>query len=155
MIGLVHLTTLEACSQTQIQYIAYQLSHQPSPVNATADELFATDIVYYPMIYGIWSLVYGVVYGAFFALAYRKLPGSTSKAKGVILGLPVFLIGLFAGPAFFSYQCNPSYIPDISLAAGLPISLAFGYILGVFYDSFGRLHKEESEAKEEGEGRRP
>ena len=143
MVGMLHLGVLEACRTTQIQYIATQIVKQN--INATADDLFATDVIYYPMIYGLWSLVYGVIYGAAFALIYFRLPGRSSKRKGMMLALPIFLIGLFAGPAFFGYQCAPSYIPYIFQIAGFPVAIIFSFVLGTFYDSFGRLAIEQKE----------
>lgn len=146
MVGMLHFGALQACRTTQLQYIATQIAKQN--INATADSLFATDTIYYPMIYGLWSLVYGVIYGASFAWIYLKLPGSSSKRKGMLLGIPVFFIGLFAGPAFFGYQCVPSYIPYVFQITGLPVAIIFGFILGVFYDSFGRLVIEQKEEAE-------
>ncbi len=145
MIGLLHFGTLEACRTTQLVYIQGQLDKIGS--NATATDLFATDVIYYPMIYGLWSLVYGVIFGAVFAYVYTNLPGANSKIKGTVLGVAVFVIGIFAGPAFFGYQCDPSFLPYIFLAAGFPVAMVFGYVLGVFYDSFGRLAKEEHSQK--------
>lgn len=146
MVGMLHLGVLEACRTTQLQYIATQIVKQN--INATASSLFSTDIIYYPMIYGLWSLVYGVIYGAVFALIYVRLPGQSSKRKGMMLSVPVFLIGLFAGPAFFGYQCVPSYLPYFFQLAGLPVAIAFGFVLGTFYDSFGRLAIEQKEELE-------
>ncbi len=147
LVGMLHFGTLEACRTTQIQYITAQLQKE-NLSNVTADELFATDVIYYPMIYGLWSLVYGVIYGAVFGIIYLRLPGRTSKRKGIALGVPVFIIGLLAGPAFFGYQCSPAFLPYVFLAAGLPVSFIFGYVLGSFYDSFGRLAIEQREELE-------
>lgn len=141
MVGLLHFGALEACKTTQLDYIANQIASQN--LNASAIDLFTTDVIYYPMIYGLWSLVYGVIFGAAFALIYFKLPGSDSRKKGFILAIPVFLVGLFAGPAFFGYQCAPYYIPYLFQASGLPVSVVFGFVLGTFYDSFGRLAAEQ------------
>ena len=67
----------------------------------------------------------------------------------MVLGVPVFLIGLFAGPAsLYVINCSPSFIPYISQALSLPASIGFGYILGMFYDSFGRLAIEQREERE-------
>lgn len=148
MVGLLHLGTLEACSSTQIAYISQQLLRQNPPSNQSAASMFTTDVLYFPMVYGIWGLIYGVIYGAVFALIYFKLPGSTSKKKGMALGVPVFLIGVFAGPAFVLYDCSPSFIPWISIGLGLPASFVFGYVLGMFYDSFGRLAAEQKMERE-------
>ena len=146
MIGLLHLGTLEACSTAQISYISQQLIKLNTPANVTASSQFATDVIYFPMVYGIWAMIYGVFYGALFAVLYLKLPGSNSKKKAMVLGIPVFLVGIFAGPAvFFVYQCGSSFFPILSQLAAIPASFAFGYVLGVFYDSFGRLASEERE----------
>ncbi len=151
MIGLLHFGTLQACGATQLQYISSELLKQPSS-NATAQELFSTDLIYFPMFTGLTTLVFGVICGAIFAILYQRLPGSNSKRKGMVLVLPEYiilnlLIGVTFGPAFFLYQCNPSYFPLISALAGVPASFAFGYILGIFYDSFGRLRREEIDAE--------
>ncbi|HYB03739.1 MAG TPA: hypothetical protein VED17_04710 [Nitrososphaerales archaeon] len=149
MVGLLHLGTLEACSSTQISFISQQLVKLNAPTNETASGMFATDVLYFPMIYGIWGLIYGVLYGVFFAKVYNHLPGRSSRRKGMVLGVPVFLIGLFAGPAsLYVINCSPAFIPFVTQALSLPVSFGFGYILGMFYDSFGRLAIEQKEERE-------
>jgi hypothetical protein len=143
LVGLLHLGTLEACSSAQISYISHQLILQNPPTNETASAMFGTDVLYFPMVYGVWGLIYGVLYGLLFSIIYFRLPGSTSKKKGMALGIPVFLIGVFAGPAYVLYACSPSFLSWISMGMGLPISFLFGYFLGLFYDSFGRLALEQ------------
>ncbi len=145
MVGILHLTTLEVCRTAQINFISSQLLKQAAPSNSSALDLFATDVVYYPMVYGIWALIYGVLFGVIFAYAYRRLPGIGSRRKGMALAIPVFFVSLFAGPASFFYQCDPSFYPIIPTVLGFPVSIAFGYVLGMFYDSFGRLLQEEKE----------
>ena len=146
MVGLLHFGALEACKTTQMEYIASQIANQN--LNATASDLFATDVIYYPMIYGLWSLIYGLIFGIVFSLGYLKLPGRDSRKKGFVLAIPVFLIGLFVGPAFFGYQCTPYYVPYLFQASGLPVSFIFGFVLGTFYDSFGRLAIEQRDELE-------
>lgn len=152
VVALLHIGTLEACSATQIGYIQHELQRLGIPTNETASQMFSTDVLYFPMIYGIWALVYGVMYGAFYAALYSRLPGSNSKVKGMSLGIPVFLIGVFAGPMdYLAYHCSPSFIPLISLVLSVPASFLFGYVLGVFYDSFGRLALEQKQEREKEE----
>lgn len=147
MIGLLHLTTLAGCSSAQIAIISQKLVSQQSNASATAI-FYDFDVVYYPMVYGIWALVYGVVYGVVFSAIYRRLPGSNSKSKGVVLGGLVFVIDAVVGPGFFVlYSCNNSIFPYITFAASVPATLLFGYLLGTFYDWFGRLEKEETEER--------
>jgi hypothetical protein len=155
LVGLLHVGTLEACSATQISYISQQLLKLNAPTNETASQMFSTDVLYFPMIYGIWGLLYGVFYGAVFGIIYHRLPGSDSKKKGMSLALPVFIIGVFAGPMdYFLYHCSSALVPAISLGLSLPVCVLFGYFLGLFYDSFGRLALEErqNEKVEPGSG---
>jgi hypothetical protein len=147
LVGLLHLSTLEACSASQLSYISQKLLLHPV-ANVTASDIFTTDTIIIPIYNGIWSLIYGVIFGAIFAAVYFKLPGLNSKKKGLFLGIPVFFVGIFVGPAAFVYQCSPSYLPYISFALYVPVSFCFGYILGVFYDSFGRLAQEQKEERE-------
>jgi hypothetical protein len=149
IVALLHIGTLEACASTQIGFIQQQLTRLGTPTNETASQMFGTDVLYFPMIYGIWGLIYGVIYGAVYASLYSKLPGSNSKLKGMSLGIPVFLVGVFAGPMdYLAYHCSPSFIPVISLVLALPTSFLFGYVLGLFYDSFGRLALEQKAERE-------
>jgi MFS family permease len=149
MIGLLHLGTLEACSSAQISIIAQKLLQENGPTNVTASTMFySTDVLYFPMIYAIWALIYGVVYGVVYAALYIWLPGTDSKRKGMTLGIPVFVIGIVAGPAYPNYVCSPSYLPLIAIGLGLPASFVFGYVLGLFYDSFGRLAQEQRMERE-------
>ena len=75
---------LEVCSPTTLQSIGERLSQLSPPSNVTAEELFSTDTVYFPMINGIWALLYGVAFGPLFAAVYPHLPGSNSKRKGMV-----------------------------------------------------------------------
>jgi len=147
LVGLIHLGILEVCAPSQLQFIEQHISQLSTPTNSTAEQLFSTDLVYFPMINGIWALVYGVLFGAVFAFVYTKLPGTNSKRKGMTLGVVVIFIGLFIGPASYSYTCPSNYFPIIADTAGLASGILFGFVLGVFYDSFGRLHAEQEDEK--------
>ena len=144
IIGLMSLTTLLGCSSAQISFIA---AH--SPTNVSASSIFySTDIVYYPMVYGVLTLVFGLIFGLIFTFGYSRLPGSNSKIKGSILGVAVFLAVAFIGPGFFDeYACVGSAFPDLIFGLSVPAALLFGYLLGSFYDSFGRLEREETEQR--------
>ena len=152
MIGMLHFGILEACSATQIQFITSELLKQPAAANSTATDLFATDLIYYPMFTGLTTLVFGVICGAVFAYFYNRLLGSNSKKKAMVLVIPEyivlnFMVGFTFGPAFFLYQCSPNYLPIVPSILGVGASFVFGYILGIFFDSFGRL-KQEQDAEE-------
>ncbi|MHB1908148.1 MAG: hypothetical protein ACYCQJ_04650 [Nitrososphaerales archaeon] len=148
MIGLLHLFTLEGCESYILVFISGRLASLVPPSNATAIDLFQTDLVYNPMVYGIWALIYGVIFGLVFGLAINKIPGSSARKKGVFLGLFLFVADFLVGPGFFiAYACGTSVIPYLALGLSLPASLGFGYLLGVFFDSFGRLEKEETDER--------
>jgi hypothetical protein len=150
MIGLLHLSTLLGCSSAQISFIAQRI---PASSNVTATEIFyGTDIIYYPMVYGVSTLIIGVVFGAIFGFLYSRLPGSSSRLKGLGLGVAVFLIVAFVGPGFLlTYSCGGSLFPYLTFALTVPAALVFGYLLGSFYDAFGRLEREETEERKEPE----
>src|SRR5487761_117004 len=150
IIGLLHLGTLLGCSASQISYIAARIP--PSSNISASDIFYGTDIVYLPMVYGVLTLIFGVIFGLVFGFAYIRLPGSTSRAKGLSLGVAVFLIVAFVGPGFLEeYTCGGSLLPYLTFALSVPAALAFGYLLGTFYDSFGRLEREETEERKEPE----
>src|SRR5208283_285807 len=98
----------------QLQFISERLSQLSPPSNVTAQELFAADLEWYPMTYGVWALIYGVAFGALFAAVYLRLPGSDSKRKGMALGVGLLIVGFFIGPASLSYACTPAYLPTLS-----------------------------------------
>lgn len=143
MVGLIHLGTLEACSSAQIQFISQHLAQLSPQSNSTAQQLFSTDVVYFPMVYGLWALIYGLLFGVLFALLYTRLPGTNSKRKGMVLGVGVLLVGFFVGPASYSYACSSFFFPSVATIGGFASGIFFGFVLGMFYDSFGRLHEEE------------
>jgi hypothetical protein len=150
IIGLLHLTTLLGCSSAQISFIASKI---PATSNASASEIFyGTDIVYYPMVYGVSTLIIGVIFGAVFGFSYSRLPGSSSRTKGLGLGIAVFFIVAFVGPGFLlTYSCGGSLFPYLTFGLSVPSALVFGYLLGSFYDSFGRLEREETEQRKQPE----
>jgi len=143
MLGIQHLALLETCSSTQIAYIQQQILLQHT--NETANDIFSTDLVIFPLYYGILSLILGVIYGVAFSFLYKRLPGSTSRNKGIFIAFPVFVLGILLGISGLEINCDPNWIPYLALAVSLPIAIGFGYILGTFFDSFGRLETEQRE----------
>ncbi len=103
------------------------------------------------MIYGVFAFVIAVVFGVIFAFAYRRLPGIRSPTKGVTIGAFLFVFVALAGPGYFTdYSCSAGPLPFTPYATfilSVPVALFFGYLLGSFYDSFGRLEVEETEER--------
>ena len=95
------------------------------------------------MVNGIWAMIYGVLSGALFAFIYTRLPGTNSKQKGMVLGIGVLVVGFLVGPASYSYACSSDVFPALATIGGFASGIFFGFVLGVFYDAFGRLHEEE------------
>lgn len=144
LIGISHLTFQVACSADQLTYIAQQIALR-NLQNVTAQEIYSTDLVILPIYWGLGALILGVVYGVGFALLYHSIPGSNSRKKGLVLSIPVFAVGFLMGLPGYGIACTPDFLSLLPLILSVPISFAFGYILGIFYDSFGRLSKEERE----------
>ena len=140
LIGAIHFSYLEICSSTQLSYIAQRIAELH--LSGSATDYFSTQLVVFPIYFGLGALVLGVIYGAFYSLVYTKLPGSNSLTKGVSLGVLVFVLGYILDISGYEIGCAPSFIPYTALALSLPISIAYGYLLGIFYDSFGRYELE-------------
>ena len=61
----------------------------------------------------------------------------------MMLGIGVLIVGFFVGPAAYPYACQTNLFPAIATIGGFASGIFFGFVLGVFYDAFGRLHEEE------------
>jgi hypothetical protein len=156
LVGFLHAGLLEACSQTQIAFITQNLIASPSTTrmiayysSQTASDIFGTDLLHFPIYWAIGGLIAGVVYGAVFPIVYSRLPGENSRKKGMWLGVIVFILGIFFGLSGIEVICSPGIFPVLAMVASVLASLAYGYFLGMFYDSFGRLSVEERKEKEE------
>jgi hypothetical protein len=103
------------------------------------------------MIQGIFALIIAIIFGVAFAYAYKRLPGMKSSTKGVTLGVVLFAVVAFVGPGYFlDYSCSAGplpIVPYLTFVLSVPAALVFGYLLGSFYDSFGRLEAEENEER--------
>ena len=144
MIGILHVSFQAACSTDQLAYITQQIATR-NLQNVTAQEIYSTDLIMLPIYWGLGALILGVLYGVTFGLLYTAIPGISSQKKGIFLGIAVFAIGFLMGLPGYGIACTPDFMSFLPLLLSVPISLAFGYLLGVFYDSFGRLAKEQRE----------
>ncbi|MCL5067698.1 MAG: hypothetical protein M1368_05015 [Thaumarchaeota archaeon] len=142
LIGILHLSFQAACSADQLAYISQQIALR-NLQNVTAQEIYSADLVALPIYWGLGALILGVIYGITFGSIYSSIPGRDSRKKGLAISIPVFLIGFVMGLPGYGIACTPNFLSFLPLILSVPISFAFGYILGIFYDSFGRLVKEE------------
>ncbi len=147
LIGILHLGTLAACSSSQLGYIHNRLATL-GETNQSASTIFSFDLVYYPMVNGLTGFVLAEILAVGFGALYLKLPGRDSKRKGEVWAIPVYVVALIVGPAYIPYQCSPVFIPYLATIACFPAAVVFGYLLGVFYDAFGRLAVEQKEELE-------
>ncbi|MGI0078407.1 MAG: hypothetical protein ACRECH_02175 [Nitrososphaerales archaeon] len=168
LIGLLHTGFLTICAPYQIAYIQSQTAGlNPTTVITTslttitttvtfpsAQDIFNTDLVVFSLDWAVGALVAGVIYGAIFGAFYERLPGSTSKKKGLYLSIFVFILGIVLGLSGWELGCSPDYYHAIPVLASVPISAAFGYLLGMLYDSFGAVEREEQEIAKRKEAER-
>ena len=168
LIGLLHTAFLSVCNSYQIAFIQTQIANlNPTTVITagtttittttsfpSAQELFSTDLVVLSLDWAVGALVAGVIYGCIFGAIYDRLPGSTSKKKGLFLSVFVFIFGIIFGLSGWEIGCSPDYFHLIPVLASIPISGAFGYLLGMLYDSFGVVEREEREIAKEKEKER-
>jgi hypothetical protein len=159
MIGLLHTGFFELCSSYQLPYIQSQLANLNTTTIITtgtkiltttitlpsAAEIFNTDLIVFSLDWAIGALVLGVIYGVGYAFTYEKIPGLTSRRKGILFGIPVFVLGIILGVSGWEVGCSPDYYHVIPIIASFPASLAFGFLLGMFYDGFSAVEKEEKE----------
>jgi hypothetical protein len=112
------------------------------PKNAT--QVYSILLVSVPTFYGIVSLIVGVIFGVAFTLSYAHLLGRTSTRKGMFLGIFVFLFNLFV--IGIGYVANtPEYLAIAVSVVAFGSTIAYGYVLGFFYDRFERTQPTASE----------
>ncbi|GEM_PF-1546327 len=150
LIGFLHAGLLEACSSTQLSFINQNLIASPIRsrmisyyTSESASDVFGSDLLHFPIYWAIGALIAGVAYGVVFSAIYPKLPGFSSRTKGMWMGVIVYVVGTFLGLSGLEVTCSPSVFSILGMLGSLPISIADGYFLGMFYDSFGALSKEE------------
>jgi hypothetical protein len=117
----------------------------PSNVPITAEQV-------YPLALGmsipssvIWGLIFGAIFGIFFAVIHEEWIGKNSRIKGLTLTLVILVllaIGDILAPGnaaagIFLIQMN--WLPAAVLTS--IFFLVFGYLLGMFFDRFGRIKK--------------
>jgi hypothetical protein len=139
MVGLLHFGQLQICRSYQIPII-YQalLLQNASATLSDAQKGFAETSIYLPVLFGSIALVVGVIYGGVFGYAYYKIPFSTSRTKGTLFGVAIFLLGIWPlGLSGTEINCAANYYL-IPLTISFPASLATGYLMGVFYDAPSR-----------------
>ena len=168
LIGLLHTSFLEICSPFQIAHIQQVIATMNSTTVITngtsvvttttsfpsAQDIFGTDLVVFSLDWAVGALAAGVIYGAVFGLMYERLPGSTSKRKGLYLSIFVFILGIVLGLSGWELGCSPDYYHVVPVIASAPISAAFGYLLGMLYDSFGAVEQEDREMAKQKEAER-
>ena len=138
LVGILHFGQYQVCSSYLIPRIyAADLQQNSSATLLDAQAGFVQASIYVPMVFAILALIIGIIYGGIFAYVYYKIPFATSKAKGIAFGVAIFLIGIPLGLSAYEINCMP-YYNLIPLAISLPVSLATGYLIGMFYDAFGR-----------------
>ncbi len=169
MIGLLHTGFFELCGSYQMSYIQTQLANMNITTAITtgtqtlittitlpsASDIFNTDLVVFSLDWAVGAMVVGVIYGGVYGGAYEHLPGLTSKKKGVFMSIVVFVLGIALGLSGWEIGCSPDYYHVIPVFTSLPISVVYGYLLGILYDSFSEVEKEERAiARQKDEGRK-
>ncbi|MBN2042650.1 MAG: hypothetical protein JW754_02490 [Candidatus Aenigmarchaeota archaeon] len=90
------------------------------------------------------GLIVGIILAFVFAIIYNELIGKNSMIKGVCFSVLILIgigIGEMAAPGISAglILLNSRFLP--SLALGVIFFLAYGYLLGMFYDRFGKPKK--------------
>ena len=89
-----------------------------------------------PIMGGIFGLIFGLIY----AVLYDKIPGKTPIAKGLVVGVSYFILGILIGlvsSALFAQGVEiSSAVQGANYVTSLLTSLIFGYLLGMFWIKF-------------------
>ena len=90
------------------------------------------------------GLIVGVILAFVFAIIYKELIGKNSMIKGLCFSILILIavgLGEMAAPGLSAgiILLNSRFLP--SLALGVLFFLAYGYLLGMFYDRFGQHKK--------------
>ncbi len=90
------------------------------------------------------GLIVGIILAFVFAVLYNELIGKNSMIKGLCFSVLILIavgIGEMAAPRLSAglILLNSNFLP--SLALGVIFFLAYGYLLGMFYDKFGHHKK--------------
>ncbi|UCD13347.1 MAG: zinc ribbon domain-containing protein [Thermoplasmatales archaeon] len=105
------------------------------------------DRIYYYVFFSaipgaIYGLILGIIIGLIFAVAYKSLPGTTSIVKGLIISIFSWLIFSFLFQyiiIYYRFYFSERY--QITIIADLILFIFFGFLLGVFWDKFGKLQR--------------
>jgi hypothetical protein len=127
-----YFTTL-SMKQTIIQAITQDL---PSSSPYTPDQLFSITLLVEPVIVIAVGVVGGLILGAIYGWAFRRIPGGTALVKGVIFGILLWVLFSVLG-GLDNSQYGIGYY-STQVAIGLVASLLFGWLLGYFYGRFTR-----------------
>jgi hypothetical protein len=106
------------------------------PKNAT--QVYQIILISYPTFYGILGLLVGVIFGVIFGASYKFLVGKTSSQKGAFLGIFMFMFNLLILGTVFYVRGTSSYFGLVSDVVSVVSTVAYGLILGFFYDRFER-----------------
>ena len=107
----------------------------------------------------VGGIIAGIVMAVIFAIMYENLMGRDSKRKGIFLCLLMLfaiVIGEVAYPNFIGglFMVQTRFILLAPLSAAFFV--AYGYVLGLFYDRFaGHKHKAVECKKEDKEKEKP
>lgn len=103
----------------------------------------------------VGGIIAGIIMTFIFALMYESLMGNSSKKKGIFLCM-LLLVGIILGEIAYPGFIGGLFMVQTRFILLAPISAAFfvayGYILGLFYDRFaGHKHKTAECKKEDKE----
>lgn len=137
--GIVGIIYLIAKKDEIIAMLNGQLSSLGVNVPMTAEQLYPMTIIGAPINAIISGLIIGAVLGVVFSLLREELIGKNNRIRGVCFSVLILIalgIGELAAPnlSMGFILINTGFLPSAVL--GVIFFLAFGYLLGMFYDRF-------------------
>jgi putative effector of murein hydrolase len=121
---------------------AEKQSGQPMPPEARDMVVLVTTYIG-PIMAVILTLIFGAVIGLIFGWQYDRIPGKTPIAKGVIVGIGWWVVGMVISLALQSLSGSMNGVSmsgtylAVSYTTSLIGNLIYGYLLGRFWIKFG------------------
>jgi hypothetical protein len=111
----------------------------PASSPFTPEQLYGIVVLLTPALAAIGGVIGGIIIGAVYGRFFERVPGANSIAKGVVVGIILWLLlSVLGGYTNLQYGMAV-YLGDVGV--GLVSALLFGFLLGYFYGRFTRPPK--------------
>jgi len=138
LIAAFSVVVLYALKQDALRTIS-QLNQTYCPmtptVNGSAEDCFSSIVAVYVPFDAFVGFFVALLYAGIFGMYYEAFPGNGPTAKGLIIAAVVGFSLVFFGFGGYVFDTEAA---ALTIAAIIPLTLLFGYLLGRFYKKYTR-----------------